>query len=94
MSVCAAASAFGKKKWRKYVFDVVARVGAALEPTDIVLGGGNAKMLKRLPKGCRRGNNANAFVGGFLLWARGKHARDACVRVLPPRARRRANSQR
>ena len=85
---------FGKKKWRKYVFDVVARVGAALEPDDIVLGGGNVKMLKRLPKGCRQGNNANAFAGGFLLWAPGNHTRDVCVRVLAPRARRRASSQR
>ena len=41
---------------------------AALEPSDIVLGGGNAKLLKKLPKGCRVGDNANAFLGGFRLW--------------------------
>jgi predicted NBD/HSP70 family sugar kinase len=59
---------FGKKKWRKYVADVVARLAAALEPDDIVLGGGNVKELQKLPKGCRKGDNANAFVGGFRLW--------------------------
>jgi polyphosphate glucokinase len=59
---------FGKKKWRKYVADVVERLAAALEPNDIVLGGGNVKQLQELPKGCREGDNANAFVGGFRLW--------------------------
>jgi polyphosphate glucokinase len=58
----------GKKKWRKHVFDVVERLMAALEPDDVVLGGGNVKNLKELPKGCREGDNANAFVGGFRLW--------------------------
>ena len=59
---------YGKKQWRKYVADVVDRLVAALEPDDVVLGGGNIKKLKKLPKGCRPGNNANAFLGGFRLW--------------------------
>jgi polyphosphate glucokinase len=58
----------GKKKWRKSVADVVARFSAALEPDDVVLGGGNVKKMKELPAGCRAGDNANAFRGGFLLW--------------------------
>ena len=58
----------GKKKWRQQVADVVARLIAALEPEDVVLGGGNVKRLKELPPGCRAGDNANAFVGGFRLW--------------------------
>jgi polyphosphate glucokinase len=58
----------GKKKWRSHVNKVVAQLTAALEPDDIVLGGGNVKKLKALPSGCRRGNNANAFLGGFRLW--------------------------
>ena len=61
---------YGKKKWQEYVFDVIEHLAAALEPRDIVLGGGNAKELERLPKGCRLGNNAHAFVGGFRLWAK------------------------
>jgi polyphosphate glucokinase len=59
---------YGRKKWRKHVADIVERLTAALEPTDVVLGGGNVKNLKKLPKGCRAGDNANAFIGGFRLW--------------------------
>jgi len=61
---------FGKKKWRQHVADVVERLIAALEPEDVVLGGGNVKHLKELPPGCRAGNNANAFLGGFRMWER------------------------
>ena len=58
----------GKKKWRRQVADVVERLIAALEPDDVVLGGGNVKKLKKLPDGCRVGDNDNAFIGGFRLW--------------------------
>ena len=68
-SASAGSSALGKKKWRKHVDDVVERLRAALQPDDVVLGGGNADNLKELPPGCRLGDNANAFVGGFRLWA-------------------------
>jgi polyphosphate glucokinase len=61
----------GKTKWRRYVADVVARLVAALEPEDVVLGGGNVKKLKELPPGCRAGDNADAFLGGSRLWERG-----------------------
>lgn len=66
---------WGKKKWRQHVADVVARLVAALEPDDVVLGGGNVKQLKELPPGCREGNNANAFLGGFRLWENEKAPR-------------------
>jgi polyphosphate glucokinase len=65
----------GKKKWRKHVADVVARLIAALEPEDVVLGGGNVHKLKNLPPGCREGDEANAFVGGFRLWRDAGHPR-------------------
>jgi predicted NBD/HSP70 family sugar kinase len=58
----------GKKKWQRHVAYCVARLMDVLHPDDVVLGGGNAKKLKALPPGCRAGNNANAFLGGFLLW--------------------------
>jgi len=58
----------GKKKWRSEVADVVARLKTALEPDDVVIGGGNCRLLKKLPAGCREGDNANAFAGGFRLW--------------------------
>src|SRR5436309_15219570 len=59
---------YGKQKWRCYVADVVRRLIAALEPADVVLGGVNIHKLKKLPAGCRVGDNANAFRGGFRLW--------------------------
>jgi len=59
---------YGKKKWRKYVADVVERLNLALEPDEVVLGGGNVKKLKKLPPNCRAGDNANAFRGAFRLW--------------------------
>ncbi|WP_321476648.1 ROK family protein [uncultured Paludibaculum sp.] len=58
----------GKRKWRHDVADVVAHFISALEPDDVVLGGGNVRQLKELPAGCREGDNANAFAGGFRLW--------------------------
>jgi polyphosphate glucokinase len=65
----------GKKKWRRNVADVAGRLVAALEPDDVVLGGGNVRKLKDLPKGCRIGDNSNAFRGGFRLWERAGEGR-------------------
>jgi polyphosphate glucokinase len=59
---------FGKKAWRKHVGDVVECLVAALQPDDVVLGGGNARRLNELPPLCRLGDNANAFKGGFRMW--------------------------
>jgi polyphosphate glucokinase len=59
---------YGKKKWRKNVEDVVEKLSVALEPDEVVLGGGNVKKLKVLPPHCRAGDNFNAFLGGFRLW--------------------------
>jgi polyphosphate glucokinase len=73
----------GKKKWRKHVFDVVDRLAAALEPDDIVLGGGNAKLLKELPPKCRLGDNANAFKGGFLMWEGGSRSESPAAQSGP-----------
>ncbi|MEO7157207.1 MAG: ROK family protein [Vicinamibacterales bacterium] len=58
----------GKKKWRRHVIDVITRLKAALQVDDVVIGGGNAKRLRTLPKGVRLGSNADAFVGGYRLW--------------------------
>jgi polyphosphate glucokinase len=59
----------GKKKWKKAVFDVVERLAAATEADYVVLGGGGAAELDELPPNSRRGDNTNAFLGGFRLWA-------------------------
>jgi predicted NBD/HSP70 family sugar kinase len=58
----------GRKKWQHHVEYGVARLIAAFHPDEVVIGGGNAKKLKELPPGCRVGDNANAFLGGFRLW--------------------------
>jgi polyphosphate glucokinase len=58
----------GKKAWRKTVRDVIERLVSALEPQDIVIGGGNASLMKNLPNGCRASSNAQAFTGGFRMW--------------------------
>ena len=60
----------GKKKWRRHILDVVARLRAALQADDVVIGGGSAKLLQTLPPGVRLGTNANALIGGSRLWKR------------------------
>lgn len=58
----------GRKKWEKRVREVVKGFISVLLLDDVVIGGGNAKKLKKLPDGCRQGDNAHAFLGGFRLW--------------------------
>lgn len=58
----------GQKKWQRQVEEVVDGMVRALKPTDVVLGGGNAKKLDPLPAGTRLGGNTLAFLGGFRLW--------------------------
>ncbi len=58
----------GIKKWRELFLDVVGRFISALELDDVVIGGGNVTKLDKLPPGCRAGDNALAFRGGFLMW--------------------------
>jgi len=64
----------GKKKWRRHVAEVIVLLKGALQAEDIVVGGGNAKLLGKLPPGVRLGTNANAVIGGYRLW------KDASVR--------------
>jgi polyphosphate glucokinase len=66
----------GKKRWRRHVAKVVEQLKNALEADYVVLGGGNAKLLKKLPPGARLGDNSTAFTGGFRLWEEpGAHAK-------------------
>ena len=64
----AALSRYGKKRWRRYVHDVVVTLTAALEPEYVMLGGGNSVKLQELPPASRLGANTNAFIGGFRIW--------------------------
>jgi len=58
----------GKKSWRRRVEQVVPALMSALLADYVVLGGGNAKLLKDPPAGARLSNNLTAFRGGFRLW--------------------------
>jgi polyphosphate glucokinase len=82
----------GKKKWRRHVADVVARLIAALEPDDTVIGGGNVAKLKTLPPRCREGDNANAFLGGFRLWEGEQAPPPGRPNFKPPQARTRKDA--
>ena len=59
---------YGKKKWRKNVAAVAAVLKNGLVADYVVLGGGQTKLLKNMPAGCRRGDNFNAFKGGQRVW--------------------------
>lgn len=58
----------GKRRWRHHVERVVAMLLAATVTDYAVLGGGNVRLLDVLPPNARRGENANAFRGGFRIW--------------------------
>lgn len=58
----------GSKRWEKNVLKTVEIFRAAFQPEDILLGGGNSKLLNTIPEGCRLGTNENAFKGGFKFW--------------------------
>jgi polyphosphate glucokinase len=58
----------GKKRWRKSVLDIIARLQAALVCDSVLLGGGNAKLMKNLPNHVMLGANSNAIDGGLKLW--------------------------
>jgi polyphosphate glucokinase len=84
----------GKRKWRHHVEDVVARFVAALEPDEVVLGGGNVHKLKELPPGCREGEKANAFAGGFRLWEEAGKWRASVPRSRPRKRRSKTAAKR
>jgi polyphosphate glucokinase len=73
----------GRKRWQKRVEAVTKRFVSALFLDDVVLGGGNAKKLENLPPGCRLGDNAHAFLGGFRLWEKGGGGRYGSSKNCP-----------
>jgi polyphosphate glucokinase len=58
----------GKREWRQFVGEAVAMLSAAFVVDEVVLGGGNAKVMRELPHGARLGHNLTAFRGAFRLW--------------------------
>lgn len=77
----------GKKAWRKNVLEIINSITNRIHVDDVVLGGGNVRKMNKLPKGCRAGDNANAFLGGFRLWDEERPQAKTTGKVLnlPPR---------
>ena len=63
----------GNGKWRKSVLEVIGLLRQAFQADYVVLGGGNAVRLKKLPPGVRLGDNRNALAGGLRLWRQAGH---------------------
>lgn len=85
----------GKKRWRRLVFEIAPRLRAAFQVDEVVLGGGNSKLLRSAPTGCRLGSNRDALLGGFRLFD-GKGAsrrRSASRSRKAPRPLRRARAR-
>lgn len=82
---------YGKRVWRRVACEAALMLKGAFAADYVVLGGGNAKFLKELPTGLHRGDNRNAFRGGFRLWAsEGKHlfpAENGNAKALDQQAR-------
>lgn len=64
----AAIERIGTKKWQRHVNEVVGLFLAAFNVDYVVLGGGNARLVTKLPARARMGSNTNAFRGGYRLW--------------------------
>ena len=62
---------FGEKRWQTEVRRVVSELKKSFIADYVVLGGGNAKLLDRLPRGVALGHNRNAYTGGARLWQNG-----------------------
>ena len=58
----------GEKAWQRDVQQALVQLKKSLIADYVVLGGGNAKDLNKIPKGIELGHNRNAFVGGVRLW--------------------------
>src|SRR5262249_48017626 len=71
----------GKKKWRRHVLDVIELLRNALQADTVVVGGGNARLLRDVPKGVRIGSNDDAFTGGFRLWKNDRHNSSSRARI-------------
>ena len=58
----------GEEAWQEEALLVVPALKQSFIADYVVLGGGNAKCIEKLPKGVELGHNRNAFTGGVRLW--------------------------
>lgn len=54
--------------WERRVHEVIKSLTRAFRTECLVIGGGNVRLLRRLPKNARAGSNDKAFLGGARLW--------------------------
>jgi polyphosphate glucokinase len=60
--------ALGEEAWEDEVLLVVPALKQSFIADYVVLGGGNAKCIEKLPRGVELGHNRNAYRGGVRLW--------------------------
>jgi hypothetical protein len=72
----------GEKRWKDEVLRAVVLLKKSLIADYVVLGGGSAKKLDKLPEGVELGHNRNAFLGGVRLWQTDPHTRRAKWNIL------------
>lgn len=58
----------GRKVWSLEVTFALEQMKVAFIADYVVVGGGNAKLFKKLPAGIEFGNNRSAYLGGCRLW--------------------------
>ena len=58
----------GRKSWEREVWATVTQLKMSFVADYVVLGGGNAKLLAKVPEGFEIGHNRNAYLGGSRLW--------------------------
>ena len=58
----------GRKEWQRETMRAVGQLKRAFIADQVVLGGGNARLLEKLPDGFALGHNRNVYPGGVRLW--------------------------
>ncbi len=58
----------GRKAWEREVHFCIEHLKLSFIADYVVLGGGNAKLLNKLPKGSELGHNRNAYLGAVRMW--------------------------
>jgi hypothetical protein len=58
----------GKKEWQRETLNAIRQLKLAVIADYVVLGGGNARLIDKLPEGVELGHNRNAYPGGVRLW--------------------------
>jgi hypothetical protein len=72
----------GKKEWQRTTLWAVKLLKQAFIADYVVLGGGNAKLIEKLPDGFELGHNRNAYPGGVRLWETNTKTNEPRWRVL------------